>query len=996
MWRLTKPMMTVIIISFLWTITGIAQQASLMNQKKWHLSGGQGKWQSDPITGETCLTVSGTGKEGDSNYWTLPYAFMPNRMYRISCQVRTSPGAIGANILTGTSLANRDVWVSHTWEKKEFIFQAPVKTDGAYLRFGQWQVNGTVWFRDVQVGEVQPVYRTKRDYTLGAGEIIQKGHYRASFNFQGIESNSSHCTLEHQAWFNSNRLVLGSGDYIIFQHRPKANDQLKGDVSVNIGYHVSGKCTIEASHDLKKWRLVGSLNEKGEKSYPLPSALYPSEVIYLRLKAEGLAANFQIFQYDYQTQIRESIPGFVGSTQWADVLESSDQMAIRMESIGSSGADGVSPAVIQLENKSNQEQTYEVQIESERKVEMKVVTLAAKSSKKIELQIDDPEITAEKKTVTVKRRGDRQAAFRARADIQIPYIQRSDYGQLLGKDKTAAVWWTDGMRKIGQDRPAPGTPISPEIDLSAAKNEYEPVQLVIRPRETLANVSVKLSPLQHANGGTLQTDILMVEYVFIQHPTDGTGLMEWWPDPLPSMPKTFTVQAGKNQPLWMLIHVPADAQPGDYRGTITVSASTWQKKIPIRMHVWNFTLPRQNHLQSSLGFEPSLIARYHRYTDRDDLHPLLEKYFKNFAEHRLSPYDPFVNDRISEQFDKKNLKAKLNFTKFDEGIPRYFDQYGFNSFRLNVQGLGSGTYHSRQRGEIVGLQQGSGQYSRLMSDYLGQIQDHFEKQGILDKAYIYWFDEPAEKDYEFVKETMDFIGKSAPKLTRMLTEQPVEPLYGSVDLWCPMTSDYDHAIAEKRRTAGDRFWWYICTTPKEPYCTLFIDHYAVELRTWIWQTWKYNIEGILIWQTNYWTSDPVYPLPKKQNPYEDPMSYRSGYDTGVGEVGYWGNGDGRFIYPPRAGLSGRTRCDEGPVSSMRWEILREGMEDYEYFWLLRDLIKKVSAKKGKSSLIGKAKVLLNVPENVTSSLTTFSKSPEPIFEHRAKMAEMIEQLQKEL
>jgi len=336
----------------------------------------------------------------------------------------------------------------------------------------------------------------------------------------------------------------------------------------------------------------------------------------------------------------------------------------------------------------------------------------------------------------------------------------------------------------------------------------------------------------------------------------------------------------------------------------------------------------------------------------------------------------------------------LDFSNFDEGINRNFAQYGFTSFRLDVKGLGSGTFHSRQRGEIVGLQQGSQQYSRLMSNYLGQLQQHFEQLGVLDKAYIYWFDEPTEKDYQFVGETMDFIHQCAPKLTRMLTEQPVEPLYGLVDLWCPLTSEYDHIIAEQRRAAGDRFWWYICTTPKEPYCTLFIDHYAVELRTWIWQTWKYKIEGILIWQTNYWTSDPVYPRPKKQNPFEDPMSYLSGYNAKIGEVSHWGNGDGRFIYPPKVTLSSRARCDEGPVSSIRWEILREGMEDYEYFWLLNNLINSTSIQKTTAPLIEKAKQLLIVPDKVTSSLTNFAKSPEPIFEHRTKIAEMIEQLQR--
>ena len=80
---------------------------------------------------------------------------------------------------------------------------------------------------------------------------------------------------------------------------------------------------------------------------------------------------------------------------------------------------------------------------------------------------------------------------------------------------------------------------------------------------------------------------------------------------------------------------------------------------------------------------------------------------------------------------------------------------------------------------------------------------------------------------------------------------------------------------------GDRFWWYVCTGPKAPYCTLFIDHPATELRVWLWQTWKRQISGILVWQTNYWTSGAAYP-DNPQNPYEDPMGWVSGYSTAAG------------------------------------------------------------------------------------------------------------------
>jgi len=256
-------------------------------------------------------------------------------------------------------------------------------------------------------------------------------------------------------------------------------------------------------------------------------------------------------------------------------------------------------------------------------------------------------------------------------------------------------------------------------------------------------------------------------------------------------------------------------------------------------------------------------------------------------------------------------------------------------------------------------------------------------------AYIYWYDEPEPSDYAFVRAGMARIKKYAPGLRTMLTEQPEEKLAGPIDLWCPVSYNYDHDVAEKRRAAGDRFWWYVCCGPHAPYCTLFIDHPATDLRVWLWQTWQRKIGGVLVWESNYWTSG-VNPA---QNPYEDPMSYVGG--SRPEENKGWGNGDGRSLYPPLAaatpGASGSGPVVEPPVSSIRWEMLREGIEDYEYFWLLRDLIAK------RRSSLSPEKVrayeeLLNVPEAVTRDMTTCTVDPAPIYARRAAVAEAIEQL----
>ncbi len=305
--------------------------------------------------------------------------------------------------------------------------------------------------------------------------------------------------------------------------------------------------------------------------------------------------------------------------------------------------------------------------------------------------------------------------------------------------------------------------------------------------------------------------------------------------------------------------------------------------------------------------------------------------------------------------------------------------------------MGGGTFHARHDPEIAGFGENTPEYQAMFASQARQIESHLREKGWLEMAYVYWFDEPDPKDYEFVANGMKRLEKYAPGLARMITEQPSDQFDAHVNIWCPVSPNYSHQAAEARREHGERFWWYVCTGPKAPYCTLFIDHPATELRVWHWQTWQRKIVGTLVWQSNYWTSSAAFP-DQPQNPYEDPMGYVSGYSTGRGVKAFWGNGDGRFIYPPLAAATpSKTPVLEPPVSSIRWEMLREGVEDYEYLYRLRELL----AAKGNKLPDGRRaelQGLLAVPESITKDMTTFTTDPRPIHERRREIAEAIEEL----
>jgi len=202
-------------------------------------------------------------------------------------------------------------------------------------------------------------------------------------------------------------------------------------------------------------------------------------------------------------------------------------------------------------------------------------------------------------------------------------------------------------------------------------------------------------------------------------------------------------------------------------------------------------------------------------------------------------------------------------------------------------------------------------------------------------------------------------------------------------------STHSPRFAAQRKQAGDLYTWYICCAPKAPYVANFIDRPATDMRLWLWQTWQEQVDGVLIWETTWWTSGAAYPE-TPQNPYLDSMSWVDGYGTPRGEKRRWNVGDGRFLYPPRAATGTQAEAVlEGPVTSIRWEALRDGMEDFEYLALLRS---RLDAVRGRLSAedVARYEALLSVPPEVSESLVQYTQDPAPIEARRAEVAEAIE------
>ena len=341
----------------------------------------------------------------------------------------------------------------------------------------------------------------------------------------------------------------------------------------------------------------------------------------------------------------------------------------------------------------------------------------------------------------------------------------------------------------------------------------------------------------------------------------------------------------------------------------------------------------------------------------------------------------------------EDTQVAFDWSAWDAAMERAVRQYHFSGFVFGVPGLGSGTFYSRAEGEVLGYRQDTPEYQALFRKWCDTARAHLADRGLLDKAVCYPFDEPGEKDYPFVVNQLRLLRENFPGLHRMVPMNlgAAEAFVGTVDFWCPLLNSHNPRFAQERRRAGDLYCWYICCAPKVPYIANFIDRPATDLRVWLWQTWQQDVDGILIWETAWWTSGAAYP-DGLQNPYEDSMSWVDGYGTPRGEKRAWNAGDGRFLYPPEACFDGGTEpVLEGPVSTIRWEALRDGMEDFEYLALLRRLL--TEKREGLTAeQAARYEALLTVPATISGSLTSYTQDPAPIEARRTEIARAIEAL----
>ncbi|MCL4692500.1 MAG: DUF4091 domain-containing protein [Candidatus Hydrogenedentes bacterium] len=974
-------------------------------EPSWTLSGGPGKWIAD----DRAITVTGTGE--DSNSWrTGPLPLEPSALYLLRFRARTVTSPAGGTAMTGPQFANRDLGVPPVeWQEYTTVFLTPsnLTADMATLRFGQWRVPGTLAFDDVSLCVAQAVHAAHGDIALGKGESVSGNDYSFHSPLAGSFGNYARPLVSQACAFNTNRWTVTDGSEIVYRHAIGARNQRSATVRVNISEYTAGTLRIEARAADSDWMNVGEMTESGILQFAIPPDLFPANSISVRLRGEGSDSAFILKEYAYESEFDGDPLEFSGDSRLLAVDSVDPQLGVTCTDFGDARPGGTNVIAARIENRTQSALPLNATVTIVHRDGEQGVFEAEIAARPGESLLEVPYTVTRSGEYRFDLRVDGAGSFHAQGSFHVPVLYDATYGERLPQsNEDIGVWWASSGWKISTDRPLPEA-VANAILIRAARNEAEAAQLVVRPARDLKGLTAAVGELRGPNGAIMTSnsiDVLRVRYVDVTIPTDHTGAIAPWPDPLPPLNAPLDISAGMNQPLWIRVHVPRDAKPGLYEGNVQLSAEGYESKVPLQVEVYGFDLPDRPTCTSAFGFSPGEVYRYHNLTEPSQQREVMDQYLQSFSEHRISPYnpaplDPFVVTWPGVDHYKQGTTSNLeeaftptiDWTAWDTAMTKAMDNFGFTSFQLPIIGMGGGTFHARTEPSLLGYTEDTPEYQAAFANYCRQVEAHLRDKGWLDEAYVYWFDEPDPKDYDFVMNGFRKIREAAPGIPRMLTEQVEPELIGGPTLWCPISDAFDMEDAEVRRAEGEKFWWYVCTWPTAPYCGLFIDHPGTALRVWLWQTWQRKIDGILIWQSNYWTSNTAFP-DEPQNPYADPMGWTTGYGTPPGVKLPWGNGDGRFMYPPEAAADGSQSeaVLAGPVDSIRWEMLRDGVEDYEYLAILRGLLEDSRAEAVGEAELNEYRALLEVPDAITASMTNFTLDPAPIEARRNAIARAIE------
>lgn len=445
---------------------------------------------------------------------------------------------------------------------------------------------------------------------------------------------------------------------------------------------------------------------------------------------------------------------------------------------------------------------------------------------------------------------------------------------------------------------------------------------------SLIKENVKLSIVDYIpdDNGSLTSDIISDKKSILVEP--GTAQIIWVSGKFPN-------EINKNAKFNINLYYTKD-----YDDEILLGS------IPCSFEVLNTSLPKESEFFLDLWQHPCSLARYYDVSLFSDEHfYIIDNYIKELStagqktitiiasdfpwagqacfKIEKNPSNLFEHNIVSVKKDV-NGNLNLDFTALDRYIDICF-KHGINE-EIDIFGL-IGNWHGSDfksplypeykdpfRVSYFDEKDKTFKYINNKKDlhtYIRILLTHFIEKGLIDKVRIFC-DEPNnpelfETSKNFINSTVENINlkyKCAVHDPSFLNKPDCFVTDSSISL--PMIGQNFNQFKEIRDEIlkkGDFITWFVCCLPHRP--NQFISSPPLESRLVGHISYMLGVSGFLRWNYCLYTND-VYSNPS----YKFPR---------------WIAGDTFFVYPGK---------NLKPVSSIRWENLKIGIEEYNIMKLL--------------------------------------------------------------
>lgn len=483
-----------------------------------------------------------------------------------------------------------------------------------------------------------------------------------------------------------------------------------------------------------------------------------------------------------------------------------------------------------------------------------------------------------------------------------------------------ALWPVDPLVKV-----FPDTAPSDEWEAYAevCRGEYATIQMAVRAESPITRLTATLSPLERRGGdGQLEARApRFVGNVFVDRPTQspsGDQLREPpadFPDVLLEV-ASVDVPAGQTQAIWLTIPIPAGAPEGVYRGELKVSgqmegkAVTDDARVRVRVYPVELGPPRLWVTEwYSLHWPHMKIAPE---PESDEYYALLGRYARNMAEHRhnVALISPLGLSEFSVGLDGG---LAIDFARFDRWVQVFKDAGVIGRIEGGHIGGRMGDWNSPFGVSIRQVQDGKVTSARVdptspeadafYAFFLPALIAHLKEKGWFECYLQHLADEPVNTNSESYRAMAALVRKYGPGL-RIIEACHTKDLVGSMDVWVPQLNFFgdDYAHYQERQKAGEEVWFYTCVFPQGEYANRFIEQPLIKTRLLHWINFRYGATGYLHWGYNHW---------RGEDPFKNTTPPHSGPP-------YLPAGDAWIVYPG----------DDGPLDSIRFEAMRDGLDDY--------------------------------------------------------------------